>query len=237
MNKIAEQARLRASLEELARFGSPVDLSVADPRNENEKVEIEQLGGPLESRAFELPNRRIGYMAYIAVTTHRTRTTHVIDLELRTPWDDPFFQWLLPSRVNFLSSAKRARSQLVYEFPSEPGLVFPYDEVINHHLLERRKLPGNCPLEGWLLGIGGLMPDNLVHGELLEMSLTIIGADHAEYSASIRLWTERLLARTKIMKPRTSIFAKLGEEEAMLARDVTGTAPLPASQPPASNRT
>ena len=237
MNKIAEQARLRASLEESARFGSPVDLSVADPRNENEKVEIEQLGGPLESRAFELPNRRIGYMAYMAVTTHRTRTTHVIDLELRGPWDDPFFQWLLPSRVNFLSSAKRARSQLVYEFPSEPGLVFPYDEVINHHLLERKKLPGNCPLEGWLLGIGGLMPDNLVHGELLEMSLTIIGADHAEYSASIRLWTERLLVRPTIVTKRTSIFAELVEEEAVRARDVTCIAALPASSPPASNRT
>jgi hypothetical protein len=237
MNKIAEQARLRVSLKESAEFGSPVDLSVADTEVENEKVEIEQLGGPLESRAFELPNRRIGYMAYIAVTTHRTRTIHVIDLELRAPWDDPFFQWLLPSRVNFLSPAKRARSQLVYEFPSEPGLVFPYDEVINHHLLERKKLPGNCPREGWLLGIGGLMPDNLVHGDLLEMSLTIIGADHAEYSEPIRFLTERLLARPRIVKPRTRIFAELVKEEAVRADDVNRTAPPPASPPPASNGT
>ena len=44
------------------------------------------------------------------------------------------------------------------------------------------------------------MPDNLVHGELVEMSLTIIGADHAEYSASIRFWTERLLVRPTIVK-------------------------------------
>ena len=81
------------------------------------------------------------------------------------------------------------------------------------------------------------MPDELLHGQWLDMPLTIIGADHAEYSTTIHLWTDRLQARTKIVKTRTSIFAKLVEEEAMLARDVTRTAPLPASQPPASNRT
>ena len=52
------------------------------------------------------------------------------------------------------------------------------------------------------------MPVELHRGEPLDVTLTIIGSDHAEYSTTIRLWTERLQARPKIVKPRTSIFAK-----------------------------
>ena len=180
MNKIAEQAKLRASLEESARFGSPVDLSVADPRNENEKVEIEQVG-IFESHLFELQDGRIAYIADIAVTNQTSRSIDVIDVELQTPWDNRLFQWLLPSQVKFKPCRKRDCSPLVYRFPG-PGPEFAYKEVINHHLLERKKLPANHRLEGLLLGIGGLMPDNLVHGEVVEVSLTIIGADHAEYT-------------------------------------------------------
>lgn len=240
MNKIAEQARLRASLEESAEFGSPVDLLVAVTEVENEKVEIEQVGGPLESRAFELPNRRVAYMADIAVTNQTSRTIDVIDVELRTPWDNRLFEWVTPFQVKLQGRPKRG-NPLVYEFPGERALRFAYDEVINHHLLEARKLPAKRRLEGLLLGIGDFMPDNLGQGELLEMSLTITGADHAEYATTIHLWTERL-PRPTIVKTRTSIFAKpleelVEEEKAMRAPDVTRIATLPASQPPASNKT
>jgi hypothetical protein len=236
MNKTASNARLKASLEELAGLGSPVDLSVVDMEVENEKVEIEQVGGMLESHIFQLQNRRVAWMADIAVTNQTSTTIDVIAVELRTPWDNRLLEWLTPLQVKLQGRAKR-ESGLVYEFPAERGLRFAYDEVINHRLLEGKKLSGKRRLEGMLLGIGGFMPDNLVHGELLEMSLTIVGADHAEYSASIRLWTERLLVRPTIVTKRTSIFAELVEEEAVRARDVTCIAALPASSPPASNRT
>lgn len=242
MNKIAEQARLKASLEELARFGSPVDSTVADLRIENEKVQIDQIGGIFESQIFQLQNRRGAYIADIAVTNQTSRTIDVIDVELRTPWDNRLVEWVTPFQVEVtplqvkLQGHPKRENPLVYEFPGERALRFAYDEVINHHLLEARKLPAKRRLEGLLLGIGDFMPDNLVHGELLEMSLTITGADHAEYATTIHLWTERL-PRPTIVKTRTSIFAELGKEEAVRGRDVTRTAPLPASQPPASNRT
>ena len=219
MNKTDSSARLKASLEELARLGSPVDLSVAGTEVEDEDVEIEQLGGIPESHIFSLEDRRVGLIAPIAVTTHRTRPFPVIDVEARTPWDNRRFEWLLPCDVKFQTHRKRNGSALVYRFPG-PGPEFGYDEVINAPLLERKKLPGKCRLEGWLLGIGGLMPAGLRHGQLVDMHLTIIGSDHAEYSTTICLWTERLLARPRIVKPRTSIFAKLVEEGAMAARDV-----------------
>jgi hypothetical protein len=239
MNKTASNARLKASLEELARLGSPVDLPVADMEVENKKVEIEQVGGMVESRIFQLQNRRVAFIADIAVTNQRSRSIDVIDVALQTPWDNRLFEWITPFQVEVtplqvkLQGRTKRENPFVYEFPGERALRFAYDEVINHHLLEARKLPGNHRLRGLLLGIGDFMPDNLVHGESLEMSLTIIGADHAEYSEPIRFWTERLHAPTKIVKTRTSIFAELMEEEAMLARDVTSATPLPASPPPA----
>jgi len=236
MNKTASNARLKALLEELARLGSPVDLSVAVMEAENEKVEIEQLGGVIESQLFELQDGHVACLAWLAVTNQTSRTIHVIDVELRAPWDNSRFQWLLPSQVKFHTGRKRDCYHSVYQFPAR-GPEFEYREVINHFLLESKRLPATCPLEGVLLGIGGLMPAGLRHGQLVDMHLTISGADHAEYARTIRLWTERLLARTKIVKPRTSIFPRIVEEEAMLARDVTCTEPRPGSQTLASKRT
>ncbi len=199
-------------------------------------MEIEQVGGVFESHIFQLQDRRVACIADIAVTNQTSRTIDLIDVELRTPWDNRRFEWLLPSQVKFQTCRKRDCSPLVYRFPGL-GPEFAYKEVINHHLLEREKLPGQRRLVGWLLGIGGVMPDNLVHGDWLKMSLTIIGADHAEYSEPIIFWTERLLARPTIVKTRTPIFPKLVEEQAKLARDVTRIAELPASSPPGSKRT
>ena len=238
MNKIAEQARLKASLEELARFGSPVDSTVADLRIENEKVEVEQLGGPFESQILELPTGCVAYMVDIAVTNQTSRTINLIEVELRTPWDDNFFQWLQPEPFKFQLHGKRGRSHSVYHF-AETELRFTSEQVINRNLVELRKL-GKGRQEGLLLAIGGRMPAGLRHGQELDMPLTIIGSDHAEYSTTIHLWTDRLLARPTTVKMRKGIFAEkvaeLVAEEGASALDVTCTAPLPASQPPASSR-
>lgn len=237
MNKTASNARFKASLEELAQSGSPVDLSVSETEVENEKVEIEQVGGIYESRLFELEDGRVAYMADIAVTNQTARTIDVIDVQLRATWDDSLFGWLTPLQVKSQGRGKRGRSYAVYQFPGEGGLQLGCSEVINPLLVERRKLPGQRRLEGWLLAIGGLMPAGPRHGQWVDLSLTIIGSDHAEYSTTLCLCTERLPARTKIAKPRTSIFPKPVEEEVMLTRDVTRSAPRPASRSRVSNRT
>ncbi len=228
---------LKPLLEELAQSGSPVDLSVAETEVENEKVEIAQVGGMIESQLFELENGRVACMANIAVTNQTARTIDVVDVELRATWEDSLFEWLAPHQVSSQGRAKRESTYSVYQFPGKYELPLSHREVINRYLVESRKLPGKRRLEGWLLGIGGLMPLGLVHGQCQDMQLTIIGADHAEYKRTIRLWTERLPARTKIVSKRTSIFANLVEEKTMFARDVRRRAPPPASQPPASNTT
>jgi len=235
MSWTASDASLKALLEELAGSGSPVDLSVADTEVENEKVEIEQTGGIIESELFLLEDGRVACMAHIAVTNQTSRPIDLIDVRLPAPWDDSLFEWLMPGEVKF-HTKKGLCSHLLYRFPGH-GPEFEFREVINQPLLERRKLPGKSRLEGSLLGIGGLMPDELSHGQLVPMSLTITGSDHAEYSTTITFWTDQLLARAKTVRgTRTSIFAKPAEQGAMRPRDVPPTAPVRAGQPPASNR-
>jgi hypothetical protein len=198
MSKTAlKTAELHVSLAELMRAGSPVDLSVATKPDNRERVGIEQVGGVHESAVFELPDGRVAVRADIAVTNQATRAIDVVDVELQTPWGDSLWDWLTPRRFSFRGRGKRKCSYQAYQFPGECGLQLPYETVINHVLLERRRLPGGRRLEGWILGIGGRMPAELYHGKWLDLSLTIIGSDHREYATTIQLWTERLEARAK----------------------------------------
>jgi hypothetical protein len=233
MNKIASNARLKASLEELARFGCPVDLSVAVTEVEDEKVELEQVGGITESCLFELEDGRVACMAYIAATNQTSRTIDLYEVELRTPWDNGLLEWLLPTQIKFQIRGKPKCTPLLYRFPGS-GLEFAYNEVINHYLVERKRLPGQRRLEGWFLAMGGRMPGELRHGQEVDLDLTIIAADHAEYSTTLRFWTERILAPRKIAKARRNIFATPAAEEAMPPRDISRVVPL-ATQPPASD--
>jgi len=150
------------------------------------------------------------------------RSIDVAHVEFRPPWEDNFFQWLTPDRVMPQGRARRDRGYSVYRFPGENGLEFGYDDVINHHLMERKKLPGQRRLEGLLLAIGGGMPAELRGGQWLDLPLAIIAADHAEYATTLHLCTQRLQARTTIaVRRRTLIFAKPAEQEAMYLGDVT----------------
>jgi hypothetical protein len=208
MCKITGSADLRASLQELVQAGSPVDLSVADSDRENEKLEIIQVGGVHESSIFELPNGRAGYRIAVLVTNQTSKTIYTSELELRTSREDNFFQWLSPVRIPFRNRRKRNTSYQAYLFPGPSGPELPYDHVLNHILGEGQGLPPKRPIEGWLLAVGGRMPAELRHGQWLDDTLSIIGADHTEYTQDIRLWTERLEARPKAMERRSNLFGE-----------------------------
>jgi hypothetical protein len=91
MRKTATRTDLRAALQELARAGSPVDLSVSDSDRENEKLEITQVGGQVESSIFELPDGRAACRIYVRLTNHTSRTLHTLGVELRTSWEHDSF--------------------------------------------------------------------------------------------------------------------------------------------------
>jgi hypothetical protein len=209
MHKTATRTDLRAALQELARAGSPVDLSLADSDRENDELEITQLAGLLESSIFELPDGRSAYRIYVRLTNHTSRTLYTLGVELRTSRKHDSFQWLQPLRIPVRNGKKPGTSYRIYQFPGPSGLELPYDEVLNHVLLERRSVTPEHPLEGWLLGVGGRMPAALRHGQMLDVTLTIIGSDHTEYTQTIHLWTERLeTRRPKATEKRTNLFEK-----------------------------
>lgn len=196
----------RALLEELAHNGSPVDMSVADDVHKLNLVEIEQVGGIYFSRLFELEDGRLGFMAGLAVTNHTASAMQVIDVELRSALIDDWFQWLTPVEVRLQVQGRREREFQIYRFPGACGLEIPYDEAINPALLESGMLQPKRRVEGWLVGVGGLMPAGLMRGQLLDLTLAIIGSDHAEYTKALRLWTERLETRPKFARKGSTLF-------------------------------
>jgi hypothetical protein len=224
----SRNAKLSSLLRELARSGSPVDLSVT--LTQVEKVEIEQVGGIHDSKIFELEDGRVACMTDIVVTNQTSTAIHIVDVQLRTSSNDWSWEWLVPRQTKSQGHAKRDRGYVTYCFPGKCGLELEYDLVINDVLLGNRPLPSRRPVEGFLLGIGGLMPAKLRHGQWLQFILTLIGSDHREYAATIQLGVERLHARPKIVKPETNPYAEaLGEEAKRLLR-VTPTEPWPAPQ-------
>ncbi|SRR5712692_2784510 len=208
MCKTTGSVDLRASLLQLARLGSPVDLSVADSGRENEKLEITQVSGIHDSSIFELPDGRAGYRMALVITNQRSRAIYTPEVELRTSWEDDFFQWLAPSCITVKNRKKPDTSYWAYKFPGPGGLELLYDEVLNHILLEDQGVAPERPFEGWLLAVGGRMPAELRHGQWLDVTLAIIGSDHTEYTQNICLWTERLETRPKAMVRRSNLFGE-----------------------------
>jgi hypothetical protein len=183
MPKNRSRASFAASIRELADLGSRVDLSVADSPDEHVDLEIQQVGGIHESMIFELPSGLSGYMLDLAITNQASRRIYCVDLELRLPWDDSYFDWL--------RDPSETKHPEVYCFPGRGSLELPRAEVINHVLLSQRGLEQKRPVRGFLLATGGPMPNSLRHGQWIDATLAIEGADHVEYTEAIRLWTDR----------------------------------------------
>jgi len=169
-------------------------------------VEIEQFGGLNESTVFELASGRLGYVIAAMITNQTAKPIYCGDVQLRVPWEDEFFEWLSPIEVPGKFRKQRDSSYQAYRFPDKLGLELPYDDVVNHILMEGQALLPGRPVRGLLLATGGIMPPDLQHGQWLSAALVIVGTDHREYSQEIQLWTERLESRPKpvIMKKQSA---------------------------------
>ncbi len=198
---------LQSSLEELAELGSPVDLSIVKTQSEHLGLEIEQANGVHDSRIFQLENGRVGYMLDLVITNQTSRPIYVIDRELRTPWEDDLFDWLTPQeRTIQYRSRKPDKSYELYRFTGRNGLELPANEVINEALTEGKCLSPRRPIRGWLLAMGGTMPVTLQQGQWTDVNLVITASDHVEHTKKIRLWTERLEVRPKLVRRSSSLY-------------------------------
>jgi hypothetical protein len=189
---------LEASLKELARLGSPVDLEVAETRSQTRKVEIEQQGGLPDSMIFSLPDGRTGYIFDVSVTNQTSRVMYVADIDLLVPWEGGV-EWLLPRTFTSRDRRNKTTTYELYEFPGKNGFEFDTDVVINHQLQEGKKLHPQRPVSGLLLAIGGMMPE-LFHGGWVRPTFVITTSDHADYRQELCLWTDHAESRTRAAK-------------------------------------
>jgi len=199
-------ADLRASLQELAQLGSPVDLSVADEvrenqQLENQELEIEQIGGVHESHIFQLKDGRAAFLAYVRITNQTTKAIYPVEMEMQPFWQDPTIDWLEPRRIPVRCRKKPDYSYECYRFPD--GTELSFHEVLNHVIFGRRKLMPKQPVEGWLLATGGRMPSDLKHGQMPDVVLTITGSDHTEYRTTITFWVDRVVPQPKPVRAET----------------------------------
>jgi hypothetical protein len=207
---VGEAARLGASLEELAQLGCPVDRLVATRKTLNQAIDIEQIGGIHEAQFFETADDRMACIVALAITNLRSRPIDIAEAYLRADWEDKDLQWLEPFETKFQLDSKR--NPLVYRL-DPTGPMITREEVLNHLLVDRRRLAGGRSVEGLLLAMGGRMPDSVKHGQWHTLSLTILTADHCEYTASLRLWTERLSPRKmKTARPRLFVNQNMASE-------------------------
>jgi len=195
----------RGLLEQLASTGSPVDLSVADDL-ERQGLEIQQTGGIYDSKLFELESGRLGFIASLALTNLNARSIQVVDLQLRSTHIDDWFDWLQPRELR--SSRYSKKCYPAYLFPGRHELPLPFAEVLNHILLDGGLLRAKRRHDGWLLGVGGLMPAGLAHGQCLGLTIAIIGSDHSEYTQTLHLFVERNRKPRKLQKRRSDLFER-----------------------------
>lgn len=198
MARNKQSANLPALLRKLNQVGSPVDLSVAE-----ERVELEILQVPsVFDQIFELENRRAGYVLYVTIVNQTSSSIYCTGIELRLPWPDSYFDWLPDPQENH-------RDVHNYLFPGKGAPMFPRDGVLNHFFLsERCILKPRVPYRGWLLAVGGLMPDHLRDRERVEATLVITTSDDTEYRGKILLCAERRVAKSKFAKRETSPYER-----------------------------
>ena len=220
---------LRYALEELAAFGSPVDLSVVQ---EDLSLTIQQVGGVSDSMIFDLPNHRAGFILDIEILNLRSTTIYLLDLELQLPWEDPWFQWLpdpgtqnRQAKIALGKKLKRPRMQSPprYGFPSSEGPEYSRNQVLNHYLAENGKLTQK-PMRGVLLAIGARMPDGLSHGSPLKASLVLRDVEGTAHRHAVTFCVDRRAVTPKRATQNLGLF------EPSLANYGSGIAE-PAHQP------
>jgi hypothetical protein len=143
-------------------------------------VLICQVGGVVESSAFDLDcGHGTGYALLLHVAVDLP-TFKIWGWKLDLPWEDPQFQWLAdPTEYSSVEE--------MYKFPSS-ALKFPRSVVVNHcHALKRGR-----GLDGLLLGWGyESIPASYRHGATVNASLVLTDDMNHGFVTPVQLWVNR----------------------------------------------
>jgi hypothetical protein len=219
-----QKTNLSLLLRKLNQLGSPVDLVLAEDEAEETKVEIAQAGSVYGSIVFELRDGRAGYVFDLDIVNRTSRPIYCLEIEFRTPWRDPNFEWLSDPQ-------ERHRNVHHYSFPGDGAPEFPRDQVLNQVLLsESAILQPRVPYQGWLLATGGLMPKHLRNGEQVEATLAIVASDRTEYSERIVLFAECCGVKRDSRKTESRVVAKTNQWSANRCHSIPVELKSPATR-------
>lgn len=193
-------------LKELVAAGSPADFSVAD--GQIAPVQILQVGDILTTSIFELEDQRTGYRLDVAIINQTSKSICCWDIELYLPWEDPNFEWL-PDPKQTLGGEHGD-----YKFPGKTGLALARDEVLNHLLLCGGVVKPGRLYKGWLLGVGGPMPQHLRRAKGVQGSVAIITENGEEYAGTMQFLVLPLARKPKNLIRTGGLFEeKAGETQ------------------------
>jgi len=169
-------------LRHLSNLGSPVVIPRTEEKTDLDLYQVGSVGG---AQALELQDRRVCYIFEVHVVNQRSTPVFCENLELHLPWSDPDFGWLPDPRRHGRNAS--------YVFDGRGAPLIPHAEVLNPRLLSKELgvLMPYVPYEGFLLGLGKNMPQDLYPGQEVDATLTLLTSDRSEYTADITLLAER----------------------------------------------
>lgn len=147
----------------------------------------------------------------LAIVSDVPGKTVITDATLEVPWPAawcevlPGFEWL-PGTDSVGNTLP------MYTFPREPGLSYPREEVLNHHIGRKAGLERGDLIDGLLLGVSyEPIPAKFRHGCEISVSLRICDQLQRSYSTDILVRVDRCLATTRTdsrNKPRRNLLSK-----------------------------
>jgi hypothetical protein len=172
-----------------------VPLEIPEANRESELI-IWQVGGLLETRAFDLDCGGTGFTIELSITIGINRFA-ISHFALELPWDDSSIRWLDPVEI--------APSLNVYRFPGTGGLELSSKDVINHFADLTRMWSRGQSLQGLLVGIGSEpIPNDFGHGRSIPGFITVVDQFESVFRSPISLFADRSwrFAKHTRKKPR-----------------------------------
>jgi hypothetical protein len=154
------------------------------PKETPTGLHIRQVGGLIESSAFDIRPSGTGYRISLRITSNLPGAFAISHFGLELPWKDSNFNWL-EDPIEF------AADQSLYRFPGKYPLEHPREMVINHCASVTRMWSRGQSISGYLLAFGGPMPDTVTHGEMVPAIVNVVDQFNRKYSSPIYLWADR----------------------------------------------
>ena len=165
----------------LLAHGAPLTI---DQDEQDFGLRTRQIGGEIDSSAFDLIGGRPGYMVNMSITITQSGFA-IAGILLGLPWTDHGLSLIEDPLVS-------AARYDCYWFPGEATLAFEREAVINHFVNVRRLLRRGETMEGLLLWVGSEpIPDAFVHGTCIPASVIVVDQYDNWYPSEVTLWANR----------------------------------------------